>query len=306
MPSKHGLDFLVIGAMKSGTTTVHDYLIKHPQLNLAVGKEAPFFSRDDYFRRGLNWYMREFFPRRNGSQLLGAVSPQYMAYLKAAVRIRDTCDEIKLIAILRDPIARAVSHYKMAVRMSGEHRTFEDAVSYQLDEDRLDNSRKDPSQTNSYVVWGEYGRILNVYAELFGISNILPIFTYDLQKNPQATLYSITEFLGVSELFVDRYSEAANTSAGKGVTTRLAAELVHLPGVRKILNSVLRERQISAIQTWSAINRGVSRSKVVEIPPNIERALAVHYRLDSIMLDHLIRRPLPWSNRINRLVNGYE
>ncbi|MGH9436648.1 MAG: sulfotransferase family protein, partial [Terriglobia bacterium] len=113
------LNFFVIGAMKAGTTSLHYYLKEHPGLFLPIEKEIPFFAMDELYERGMDWYLDEFFSKAGTGQLLGTVSPPYMLNSKAAERIYRALPDVKLIALLRDPIDRAKSQYKMLVRAFG-------------------------------------------------------------------------------------------------------------------------------------------------------------------------------------------
>src|SRR5262245_33936937 len=189
------LDFLVIGAHKSGTTTLFQYLRHHPELFLPPEKEAGFFSNDYWWGRGWDAFADEFFVRASKKALWGKVTPQYMAYRETPVRIRALMPNVKLIAILRNPIDRAYSHYRMAARTLAEKRTFHQAVAVlQQDED-------DPT---GYFAMGQYGRILFSYLTHFPAAQLLILFSEDLQNRPQFVMDSIARFLGVNSGFTPR------------------------------------------------------------------------------------------------------
>ncbi len=142
--------FLVIGAQRAGTTTLFDYLLRHPELVGPLGggdevawtrKEIHFF--DEKFDRGTDWY-RSFFPlesRRRAARLLGRElvagesTPYYMFHAAVPERVAATIPDVRLIALLRDPVARAYSHYQMMRRTGREKLSFEDALA--AEEERL-------------------------------------------------------------------------------------------------------------------------------------------------------------------------
>jgi Sulfotransferase family len=132
------LDFLVIGAQRSGTTSLWRHLASHPQVHIPPSKEAPFFSHDRPFARGLAWYLGEFFADADPRRRWGTVSPHYMMgspdadVPEVARRIHATVPQARLIAILRDPIERAQSHHRMVVHRGRETRGFEEAALQQL------------------------------------------------------------------------------------------------------------------------------------------------------------------------------
>lgn len=109
-------------------------------------------------------------------------------------RIAKIFPSIKLIAILRDPIDRAYSHYKMEVRRGNERRSFEDAIRQQLDS--LTTSRN-MAETDAYVAWGEYGRILKAYFDVFDKTQIKIIHMDSLNLNPREVIFEIQDFLEI-------------------------------------------------------------------------------------------------------------
>ena len=109
------LDFMIIGAQKSATTALHAYLTEHPRIAMPLAKEAPFFDRGDYGKAAWKAFSEEHFAIC-GDRLRGKASPQYMADPRVPGRIAALMPHTKLIAILRDPVDRAYSHYQMARR----------------------------------------------------------------------------------------------------------------------------------------------------------------------------------------------
>lgn len=122
------VDFLVIGAQKSGTTSLFHYLRAHPRIHIPFVKEIGFFSNERKFRKGVQWYLKHF-SDAEPHQIVGEVSPQYMAHPAAPGRIHSLFPDTRLIAVLRNPIDRAHSAYRMAVRRGGEKRAVEEALS---------------------------------------------------------------------------------------------------------------------------------------------------------------------------------
>jgi len=214
---KETLDFIVIGAQKAGTTSLFEYLKGHPELNLPPGKEAPYFSHDAEYAGGAGgWeaYMRKL-AMVDPACKWGTITPHYMfgALYDAAgrvvagadynertvpLRIRERLPNVRLIAILRDPVERARSHYQMTLMNRQEQRPFDEAINELLHPDWLEQSRRYPEEKTSYVTRGEYGRILAGYFDVFPREQILVVFTDELERNPAALLYRVQEFIGVA------------------------------------------------------------------------------------------------------------
>jgi hypothetical protein len=115
-------DFLIIGAQRSGTSTLYQYVARHPDVRGAFRKEVHYF--DTYFDRGLDWY-RANFPF-NG--FTGESSPSYLVHPDVPARVKAALPEVKLIAILRNPVERAYSAYNRNVRRQRESRPFAEAI----------------------------------------------------------------------------------------------------------------------------------------------------------------------------------
>lgn len=192
------LDFLVIGTQKSGTTSLFKYLNKHPSLYLPPEKEAPFFSMDDRFERGWDWFVYEFFANAPVECLWGKASPQYMCEPQVPARIFQYMPSVKLIAILSHPIERAYSHYRMMVRRQVESRSFAQAIEEQLVESNLTQARENSNGTDCYVVWSEYGRILEEYVRYFPKEQLLILYLDVLSKSPAEAVAKVHKFLDVS------------------------------------------------------------------------------------------------------------
>lgn len=216
---KETLDFIVIGAQKAGTTSLFEHLRHHPEISLPPGKEAPYFSHDRIYTLGWASYMEKAAfvdPERKW----GTVSPHYMVggvYEKAAlfadatygydvhtvpVRIYERLPDVRLIAILRDPVERARSHHRMALMEGLEQRSFETAIDELLCPGALEHSRRNPQETSGYITWGEYARILAGYFDVFSRQQILVVFTEELKLDPERLLSRVHEFIGVTADFV--------------------------------------------------------------------------------------------------------
>ncbi len=196
------LDFIVIGAQKAGTTALWHYLKGHPDLYLAPDKEAAFFTDSYLYERGFPAYMKEYFPDASGDVLVGKITPPYMVGADdvpipvVVDRIYDTIPEVKLVALLRDPIERATSHYRMSQRRGIEDRSFSQAIEALLEPTALEHARAHPTETNSYVTAGEYGRILSAYRRRFGPEQILIAYSSDLRDRPKQVLRDLLQFVG--------------------------------------------------------------------------------------------------------------
>jgi hypothetical protein len=196
------LDFIVIGAQKAGTTALWRYLEDNDGLRMPPDKEASFFSEPGY-PADLRSYMRALFRDAPRGRKLGTVTPVYMHGTPAAPvpliaeRIGATFPEARLVALLRDPVERARSAHRMMERRGREQRPFAEAVEQLLAPEALDRARREPDETSTYVVAGEYGRLLGAYLEHFPREQLHVELSADLSHSPGDVVARVCEFLGV-------------------------------------------------------------------------------------------------------------
>ena len=194
-------NFLVVGAQKSGTTSLHNYLIAHPDVYLPSRKETKFFVEDRYYNKGITYYEDEYFSARIQEPLVGEVDPDYMYFehaLPRIVRYLDL-DTLKIIFIFRNPVERAFSHYLMMYRRGREPLSFKDAIETESSRIRLgpmENLRY------SYVSRGYYLRQVERFLEYIDRSRMLFLLSEDLKTDALRCVREVYHFLGVSENFV--------------------------------------------------------------------------------------------------------
>lgn len=235
--SKRALDFTIIGAQKAGTTSLDEYLKRHPEIYLPPGLEVAYFSDETTHGRGWDDYLGKHFGFADPELKWGTATTQYMfgaVYDKGSgipvatgehivpLRIREHSPGIRLIAILRDPVERARSHHLMTVMNRRERRSFDEAIDELLRPESLELSRRYPEETTGYVVWGEYGRLLTGYFDVFPVEQILVVFTDELTRDPERLLRRIYNFLGVTP---DLIPDNIGTRYREGSASRRMARL---------------------------------------------------------------------------------
>jgi hypothetical protein len=210
-------DFLIIGAKRGGTTSLANYLQEHPRvLPLLPARQrikGPHFF-DSNFELGMRWY-RSHFPtaawrraleRRGGGPVMaGDASPYYLFHPLAAARAAERVGDTRVIALLRDPVERAFSHYKERVRHGAEPLGFEEAL--EAEPERLAGEAErivaEPGylssahEHHSYVAQGRYLDMLPAWLERFPRERVLLLPSEDLYADPQAALDRVTAFLGL-------------------------------------------------------------------------------------------------------------
>ena len=186
-------DFLIIGAMRSGTTSLARYLGLHPSVYVAPKKELHFFDRD--FDLGLDHY-RQQFSRAGEDQSAGEATQTYLYDVTALDRIAATLPDVRLIAILRNPVDRAYSHYWQKRAYGNEPLSFAAAVSAEAE--RLRSAGMDDRFRYSYLDRGRYVEQLQRVVERFPRTALHVLLFEDLRDAPHDTYRDVCRFLQVN------------------------------------------------------------------------------------------------------------
>jgi hypothetical protein len=204
-------NFLILGAQKSGTSSLHAALSHHPQVFMSHPKEIIFFNDDDNYQRGLKWYS-SFFNKWGEEKVAGESTPSYLWDERVPSRIKQVLPKAKFIVLLRNPIERAYSAYWFAFIGGNETLSFEEGLAMESVRAKQGDKIKGYS---SYVDRGIYAQQLKRYFKLFPVSQFLFIITEEYKENPTNTLKKVTEFLEIecSEEFLNGVkSESKNIS----------------------------------------------------------------------------------------------
>ena len=231
-------DFFIVGAAKSGTTSLYHYLNQHPEIYLSPIKEPNFFSSDikienlrqsvknrikaenidQFFNDGMkrtihrafirdeHQYLQLFAPAAPG-QLKGEASPSYLYSEVAAKAIFAFNEKAKIIIILREPSSRAYSHYKMDLKLGFTQDSFKLAL--EKDKNAIP---KGWGSSSLYIELGQYYLQVKRYLDLFPKENVLILLQKDLYKKKEETLKTLFQFLQVKDDFVPIEPEFRNES----------------------------------------------------------------------------------------------
>ena len=212
-------EVIIIGAQKSGTTSLFSYLTQHPQIRAPLRKEIHYFG--DKFINGTEWYRGHFPPERRLSrgQVTFEGSPSYLFHPLVPERLAVLLPKAKLIAVLRDPAERAVSHYFHSKRRGREALSIEDALAQEEQRlaQALANRRyDDPAfRHHSYKRRGHYCEQLERFQAIFPSGQLLILNSDELFTKPELVLRRVAEFIGVDPSFRPTDLAARNTNANR-------------------------------------------------------------------------------------------
>jgi hypothetical protein len=194
---------VILGAQKSGTTSLHYYLVQHPGVTAPLRKEVHYFDLN--LERGERWY-RAHFGHSDAPGLNLDSSPYYLFHPAVPQRLRDLLPQARLIVLLRDPVRRAYSHYWHECDKGREKLSFEDAVA--AEPGRVDAAHEalargqvahsGDHQHFSYLARGRYAEQLERWFAAFPREQFLILRFEDLAREPLAVLNRTLGFLGLA------------------------------------------------------------------------------------------------------------
>ena len=230
--------FLIIGAGKAGTTTLYDLIGQHPSAAMAQCKEPMFFSHDENFARGIEWY-ESLFDCPADTKAIGEASIQYSMtgiYPQVAHRIGQHLPDAKIIYIVRHPLDRIESMWTQwqhaGFSQSGHVPTLDFGADIKNFPDFIDSSL--------------YWKQLSAYRQYFPDEQILVLFYEDLCTDAAKLIEGTYDFLGLEPCDqLEDVSKPRNATADHQMDTPLMSKLRHMSLYQAIKNAIphsLRDR----------------------------------------------------------------
>jgi hypothetical protein len=289
------IDFLIIGAQKSATTSIFKYLKEHPQIYLPDKKEIGFFAKDALFNQGLDWYKKELFESNSVNEhnkIVGEASHQYMFSIDAAARIYEKFPKIKIIVLLRNPIDRAFSAYKMLFNNKKINLDFDSEILRCIKENKSKKLFTDFQNVNILEA-GKYSIILEEYFNLFPPENIFFEFSENINKNPKLVMKRLFNFLSVDSLFSSKIFEEKFHQGGKIKYNFLDKLINSISNNNSILITALKKTFPGTGYWLKQWNLTKNEDKVLsEKQKNI---LKDYYERDVIALEKILQLKVPWD-----------
>lgn len=239
-------DFIIIGAMKCATSTLHEQLAGQPGVVMTEPKEPCFFSDDAQWRRGVEWYRRLFREAQPGD-LCGESSTHYTklpTYPQTVERMRETFGtDVRLIYMMRDPIDRLVSQFihEWSQGQIADGESIDDAI----------------GSRHELVEYGRYAYQLAPYLDCFGEQAILPVFFERIVAQPQEELERIGAFLNLPAppKWIDDLARR-NLSDERVRRNMLRDSILSMPGVRPLVRTIVPQNtRHRLMRKWSMQQR---------------------------------------------------
>jgi hypothetical protein len=274
-------EFVIVGAAKSGTTSLFRWLSEQSEIWCPDRKEPDFFAHDDVWRRGLGWYA-SLFAGAEGHPLTGEASTSYTELRYAATaagRMADTIPHVRLIYVLRHPLERLRSHYRHEIQKGREDRPLAQAVAV---------------TGNEYAGSSRYFTCLEPYTRAFPREQICVARFEDLVAEPAPAWSAILAHLGLDDR--PQPGTVWNVTSDKPGYSRTTLKLYErglLRPVKYLPRPVRRLGKALLTRSGSDYEQRLEQSSA-EVPPEIERRIWDDVEHLEVWLG--VDRPL-WPNR---------
>ena len=269
--------FIIIGAMKSATSTLHDQLSRQPGIFMSEPKEPNFFSDDDVYARGMSWYT-DLSARAAPDALRGESSTHYTklpTHPHTVQRLRAVLPAPRLVYVMRHPVDRLVSHYIHEWTMGKINCPIDEAV----------------DQYPELVAYSNYSAQLEPYFEAFGAESVLPLFFDRLTKEPQAELSRVCRFVGYpSTPTWHAAAGARNVSSQRLRRFPLHDVLVDAAVAQKIRRTLVPQR----LREWAKGKLTMQQRPVLSAP--VQAKLQSVFDADLARLGSWLDTPLDCAN----------
>lgn len=194
-------NFVCLGFFKCGTTTLSELLRQHKDVYMPDIKEPIFFSEDEFYKKGERWYEERYYSRVKKQKLIGEVNPLLTAFSHSERICRYFDKNTKVIFVMRNPVEKAYSFFKMFLRNGNLHSEF--TLSKQFDLKKsfekyvLRNCASGKRVKNMVISQGEYFRVMSPYLDYFEPENIKFILFEEMVADPKKTFREVEDFLGL-------------------------------------------------------------------------------------------------------------
>lgn len=299
-------NFLIIGAAKSGTTSLHHYLSQHPEVFMSPFKEPQFFAYEgqrlsgfsgdwipqNYKNVGIEYRdpynldtYQQLFRGVQDEVAIGEASTYYLYRSETIANIKKHIPNAKLVAILRHPADRAFSQFSMMRSTQTRESLKEFSAALAAEPERIAANWVPDWH---YTQLGFYHRQLKPYYEAFGAENMFVCLYDDLKRDPEKLLEDLFSFLGVDETFKPDTEKRHNVS-GSHPRNDHVHNLMKTPhpfktALRSVLPERVYQKAAEAVLRWNQAKPTLS--------PRVRRELTQLYRDDILLLQDLIGRDL--------------
>lgn len=273
-------NLIIPGAAKSGTSSLHKIMGRHPSIAMSRRKEPQFFSFDDLYSEGSQYHNSLFEHTDGDATIYGESSQSYFVHQRAIDRIQKSLDKPKIIILLRDPLERLLSHYRWNYKLAVETASLESALRERGDDTSysFDPKVNMYRESGGYLAFSRYSEYVPRWRLAFGDENVLLLRTDDLKTDQQEVASACFRFLGLDDYPIEENIRQNSTSK----TTRLYDSLPWYLSVPAAVlpNSIKQANPYHKVR--SKIFELLTPSPPESIPPSLRRHISRELEEDMV------------------------
>ena len=291
----------LIGVQKAATTSVFNWLGEHPEICAPLAmKDLEFFTRPSFYEeKGVGFLLKHYENCKKYQRIKIQGSVHYIFFEDALKRIKSFNPEAKFILILRQPVERAISGYKYAIKFNYENLSFKDAVEKEAQRIQSEDLRIISECT--YVSHGYYAYQIKRFLKYFKKSQLKIILYEDVTDSPEKITKELYKFLGVNPEFKPEFTAYNKTGSLKSKTLQkffFGDHWIKKTLVRMI-SSIISEEKMAKLR-WKIIHMNTSNKEGKhKISKDLIDRLNANFEADITELEQLIDRDLShWKQQI--------
>ncbi|NES75052.1 MULTISPECIES: sulfotransferase [Okeania] len=298
-------NFILLGAAKSGTSSLWNYLKQHPQVFMSNPKEPNFFVFEGaklppysgpespevllkrlYQNTITDWESYQtLFDKVSNEMAIGEASVRYLYFPKAPENIKKYIPDVKMIVMLRHPVDRLYSHYVMNIRHLLEPLSLEEAL--EREAERISNNW---GWDWHYTKVGMYSQQIKRYLNYFEPEQLKILFYDDFRQNPLEVIKEVYQYLGVDDSFVPNIERQKNQGylpKNKLIHQFLSTSNPLKSFLKKVLPNSVYQKLIKTLKKWNS-------GAIPSLPLTLRKSLNEVFREDITELQEIVNRELFW------------
>ena len=262
---------IIIGAGRSGTTSIYEYMAAHPEVNFSITKELHYFSIDDLYNRGEKYFHSLF--DQNNKNIIATADTYLLMDKKAPARIKAYNPDMKIIVMMREPVARAYSNYNYSINYGHEDKNISFYKSILLEPERLKSDDIVELNNLCHCYGSLYFHHLKFWGQYFPVENLILLKLADLKKDPDKFYEQLSEKLKIAYIPFEQAHTKFN--AVSGVKSKWFQQLLlnRNSVIRKVFSFVLRPFRKIIIKSGIIDKMYAINKKQIKSAPISEDAL---------------------------------
>ncbi|HMU64922.1 MAG: sulfotransferase [Nitrosomonas sp.] len=281
------INAMIVGVEKAGTTSLLRYLSEHPEITSHEVMEMPYFVNDAIYRNGWDQSFKDYFGLNTNRKIILAKSVGCMYWNHVPERLYQHNSDLKLIAVLRNPVDRAYSAYWYALQMGREDKmTFEEAIL--AENERLKTNSDYHLRYHAYLHRGLYGYQINQLLKFFTPTQIKIIAYEEFKEKPTDTVNALFDFLGLDSVKVNTLVRHNETSTEKNqIISWLERQN---PIIRKEISTFLPINLKNKIKSLLEKTNHKQSQKIPPIDERFKLQLINFFEDDNLLLQEISKK----------------